>query len=295
MVAVNLTPASRFPGHLNLPAFGGGENSGFNSVTEGPLLRIGGSGRRHRNHLNDRIAEREREQRIREAENIRIQRIQDEISHVRDSDMSHELKSLHISMLNDQIGQIHVDRAEREQLAMERELMRKQQEIEERQREREEAAAEQRLENNRHESAEELMFRENIRGLTAVSTRLDHINLLSRTRASLASEANMVEQAIGNTERPMVTGTGTTVMVRAGHETPNDFRHNNLRALNAGISRLDTAVANHVGALYRDSQVLQEAQLRIAREQTGNIVEEDENEEQAQHEYAYQPVIDARL
>jgi len=314
--------ARAFQGQLITQNSGqGNTNATNNNNTFTTNIRTGGSGRAQRNNAATRAAEHEREQRLREAENKRIQGLNDQISFVKqeiseihaDKTLDVETRAnrlmsrgFELSSLSEQIARIHKDRIEREQLALERELTRMQQEVEERAREQEEKAAESRL-NNSTEDLESFQQRETIRSLTIMSARIDSIQGMEQSRARLASEANQLEKAIdsGNSARPMPIETGetstnvaygfSTVMVNAGRVNPNDFRNSHLQKLNTNIARLDTAILTQVGAMYRDSQVLQEAQLRAVREHPSLQNQSEEDENIPQHEYAYESVIDALL
>ena len=262
------------------------------------------SSRLQQQHTQQRVAEREREQRIRETEDERIQILSDKIALVAaDQDLDYEQRRVRVSMLTNQIKQIHVARAEREELAAEREVLRQQQLLAERQREQEELAEEQRANNVANTGSEEelqqLQASESIRNLTMMSARIDHISALNTTRTRLEAEANHLEQAIRDDEGFVVIRTPrghshdvTTITVPTGHEG-DDFRQSQLSRLNEGISRLEVAVAQQVGSLYRDGQVMQEAQLRYMRDGAKPVTDEEEREKE--HEYAYKPVIDARL
>jgi len=262
------------------------------------------SRRMQQQHMQERIAEREREQRIRKSEDERIEVLHDKISMVMaDQDIDYEQRRLRITQFTEQIKQIHSGRADREELAAEREVLRQQQLLAETQREQEEAAEEARANNvetaTSEEELQQLQANEDIRSLTMMSARIDHITALNTTRTRLEAEANLLEQAIDNEEGYVKIRIPTgnfhsvhTIAVPAGREG-NDFRQTQLSRLNEGISRLEVAVAQQVGSLYREGQVMQEAQLRLVREGAKPVT--DEEERAKEHEYAYKPVIDASL
>ncbi|MCL1843725.1 MAG: hypothetical protein FWF79_07925 [Defluviitaleaceae bacterium] len=172
-----------------------------------------------RDFMRERMEAKEREAQIREAENQRIQllnerihrsgerihSINQQIAELSEEDAAgnyEQLKELNrevallqssITGLTNQIGQIHTARAEREQLAIEREFVRQQQEMEERMRERERVAEESRsYENKTDDELEKAAEQANIRNLTMVSIRKENIRALSRTRANLAAAAQQL-------------------------------------------------------------------------------------------------------
>jgi len=254
-------------------------------------------------HVQERLIEREREQRIREKEDERIQVLGDKIALVlADQDMDEEQRKMRVTQFTNQIKQIHTGRAEREELAAEREILRQQQLIAETQREKEELAEEQRANNapvaNSVEEAQQLQANETIRSMTMMSARMDHISALNATRTRLQAEAELLEQATENVEGWIVTRLQDGTLIPSlttfsSSQNSDDFREVHLRNLKAGITRLETTALQQVGSLYRDSQVMQEAQLRYMREGAKPVT--DEEERAKEHEYAYKSVIDASL
>jgi hypothetical protein len=233
---------------------------------DGRALRLE-SQRSERGRRNEeiRMAEAKREERMREIENAWIQRIREEMDRVKESDLPEEKMRIQLSVLGEQIGQIYTQRAEREQLAMEREMQRQQMENEERIREREEAAREQAIARKTPEQLERAQEDMAIRSMTLIGIRMDTINAMSRTRATMSAEAQQLETAIDNSYGPKQIGLSTTLWLPTGRETPNDFRNRHLQDLRSGIARLDASIMAQVSAMYRDSQALQDAQLGINR------------------------------
>ena len=295
---------------------------------------------RRRDFMQERLNAQEQERRIREAENKRIRQLNEHIENMssRMAGLNMELAELiqanlpenadlieslgrevnqlmsATASLSNQISSIHTARAEREQTAIERELVRQQQELEERMRERERIAREQkenRLANKTDEELEAVAERSNIRNLTAIGQRMDTINSLSRTRASLRAEAGRLEgeanfevhrQRISNSEilahvrrenanalvqhrervenakAAAAAGIALAVapprLMEVGHLFSGNplgedsFRGRHLQNLNEGIARTTAGIQHHIGALYRDSQNMQEEQLRIYREKS---------------------------
>lgn len=245
-----------------------GTNFGF---MDSPILR--GNTHTRRNRVNERIAQREREMQIRERENEIIRKIKEEIARVESSDMADDLKRLTLMSLGEQIQQIHDNRSEREQLAIEREMRQNKMEQEERQREKEERG---RAKAERHMDQEEAMERAIVRDLSLIGARMDSISSLKTTRARMVSEASQLEQDLENSktlsrdaaqqarQRNAMHGTIGPEHVISTSSNPKDFRQTHLQNLNEGISRLDSTINSQVAALYRDSVRMQETQLELA-------------------------------
>jgi hypothetical protein len=240
--------------------------------------------------MEQREIARQREARLREAEDLHIARIREEMDSLRGTGMEPDLLSAALRGLSSQISEILAQRAEREQIAMERELQQKKADMEERRRENEERAEEKRAENATAEELEQMRERALTRGIVTMSARADNIAGLRRTRATLAVEAGQLSRDIENSYGPVVVhdmqqlieATSQTqetidpvIWANVGRANPNDFRNRQLRALQGGIARLDTAILGETASLYRDSQALQESQLRTAdHEPTPELDEE---------------------
>jgi len=254
-------------------------------------------GERKRDLMQERVAAHEREMRMRETEDKRISKLNEEIFRVEESEMSDEAKKLTIAMLNEQINSIFMTRAEREQAAIEREMQRQQQEMEERMRERERLAQESQTENKTEEELQAAAERSAVRGLTAIGTRLDNISSLKRTRASMNAEATRL-RGEGDFDKSFVrqsnqkiiahaSATGASVSFLFGGNSSlsaDTFKGRHLINLGAGISRLTSNINHQVSSLYRDSQKLQEEQLRIYREKARVPSQQDDDDEE-QHSY----------
>jgi len=253
-----------------------------------------------RDPMQERIAAQEREMRIRESENLRIEHLRDEILRVQDSDMEDDVINMTVSMLHEQINNIFMARAEREQIAIERELQRQQQEMDERMRERERAYQNNNVENKTDEELEAAAERSAIRNLTMIGVRMDNINTLSRTRASMSAEAGRL-RGEADSEMRLQRAANADIMnfVRDRNREnadslmgpmepatlfndnpltrPDAFTARHYANLNVGISRLTANINRQVSAMYRDSQNMQEEQLRIYRERS--TISERVNEE----------------
>ncbi|MCL1884587.1 MAG: hypothetical protein FWF81_12660 [Defluviitaleaceae bacterium] len=318
------------------------ENRREDGVFRKPLLSANrpSSGRR-RNPVQERIAAQERELQLREMENNRIQQLNMEINNVQNMERAaadarneliaelenqvppnfteiaelreaNELGELRmnamVERLSTQISQIHITRAEREQMAIEREVQRQQQDLEERMRERERVAQENRSSHKTDEELEREQERSTIRNLTIMSARRDNISNLSQTRARLSATATRLRgeadfelqrQRIANQEivsfvtrnnqqiidNARETGNPTGPLMQVGHLfdhnplAPDGFRGQHLQRVESGIARLSAAMNAQVNALYRDSQRMQEEQLRLYRERL-NAPENNENNDE---------------
>ena len=360
-----------------------------NNNFDGASIRTALTPRQQR-HMHERVAEREREARIREMENEQIQRLNEQRDNIRGRidaleykqhtgytmttviidgeeiqkpvaktqdemrETAERIQALRnsVSLTGQQIDQIHRNRAQREELAIEREAMRQQAELEEQLRLQEERMREKaeanRPEPQTEEELEQAIVNETTRGLTMMSVRMDNIRELSRTSARLSAEATQLEnehdtsqtrqelwadiregrailqavrddsnlaEAQGQFDRAsreladaMKSGDQARYeearrnfdrydqqyrnaqairsaqgMAAAISENPepyslmDGFHGRQLSDLNSRISRLGIAITSEISALYRDSQEMQEEQLRLA--QKTPVEDEDEASE----------------
>ncbi|MCL1846113.1 MAG: hypothetical protein FWF77_09440 [Defluviitaleaceae bacterium] len=160
-----------------------------------------------------------------------------------------------------------------------------------------------------------------VRSLLTADARMQDIRSLSRTRAQLQASATRMEgearfdrerTRIANAEieahvaRQNVQAREEYIAARAAAEedpdlpvprrteplqaqllydrnplSPDGFRGRHLARLNGAIAGLDASINRSVAALYRDSQRLQESQLRVAREmaEAESESDDDNNEE----------------
>jgi hypothetical protein len=295
----------------------------------GESLRQGSLSPRQRRHIQQREVEREREMRMREMEKKRIDQINAEMDRVRESeDMEEYAKRLMLVSLGRQIGQIHINRQEREQLAVEREMKRQQAEMEERMREQEERMREQREANRpdpqTEEELQQAIANETTRGMTMISANVDNIRTLSHTRARLSAEATRLENEAGTSQTrqevwsdrrygmalaqmgrdkadleavlnceyatdehvraAMATFAGRMAGAAASvnpdpYSLLDGYHGRQISDLNTRIARLDVAILSEVSAMYRESQNMQEEQLRLS--QTDVTEEGEENYDDA--------------
>lgn len=296
---------------IGFHGFANANLAGVNISGEGTQGNVSGASfrkvtnSRQQRHVQERTAEKERELRLRESENLRIEKIHEEMGRVEASGMDGEVIKLTLQSLRNQISQIHIGREMRQQAAVEREMNRQQAEFDERMRELEERRNEQaEAQSNRpmtEEEIEEVTARETIRGMTIISNRMDNIRELSRTRASLAAKATRLEvehdksqrrqelnfeslgaiDANGNIMQPAAGETGWTA-----HRLPfhynllHGYNGTLLEGLNAGIGQIDATIAAEVSAIYRDSQAMQNEQLRMIQEQPIDSDQENETGEE---------------
>ena len=155
---------------------------------------------------------------------------------------------------------------------------------------------------------------ETIRNISQLSSRMNQLNLYAQNHGIL--DPNAPKQTI--IPPPPKEGEPIEVTPTAGAAKPGEHKHRQLQGLQIGATQLGGNAGKIIGALYRNSQTMQEAQLRVAREKAAKLLEqaeesapeesleeflseEETQEEEAppekipQHEYAYQPVVDARL
>jgi len=252
-------------------------------------------------HMQERMREQERELRIREEEGIRIQRFNEQIERVREQKenglISEESMNLSIKSITSRIGQIQINRSNSEQAAIERESIRQQAEMDEQIRKQEERMREQ------AEAAEDDVTdceweleqknqRNMTRSLTSISTSIDNIRSLSSTRASMAAEAGqMSNSADASTRRQEQWESiveGKAIANPSVMNTPKE-RYNlldgwngrHLENLNTGIARISAKIESEIASIYRESQAMQEANLRYARDAAGleNRNEDEEDNE----------------
>ena len=228
-----------------------------NIAAFGISRRPGGRGGLQTELMQMRLQERQRELQMREKENERIKLLTERMSEVKNSDMEWNIKQNTIESLTNQINQIYKNRAEREIMTAEREMMRQKAVVEEATQVREEVLAE----------AED---DDNIQGLTRLAVTQDRISTLQQTRATLAQEAGHIERAIyGENSNYILIGSGHGVETIIGGQTglgADDYRNQQLAKLNLGIARTDAAINQAVASMYRESARVQEGWLEENKE-----------------------------
>lgn len=159
---------------------------------------------------------------------------------------------------------------------------------------------------------------ETIRNISQLSSRMNQLSLYAQNHGIL--DPNAPKQTV--MPPPPKEGEPIEVTPTAGAAKPGEHKHRQLQGLQIGATQLEGNAGKIIGALYRNSQTMQEAQLRVAREKTAKMLEQatepvaeepledflpeteealpeppppEKPEKIPQHEYAYQPVVDARL
>ena len=155
---------------------------------------------------------------------------------------------------------------------------------------------------------------ETIRNISQLSSRLNQLSLYAQNHGIL--DPNAPTQTI--IPPPPKEGDPIEVTPTAGAAKPGEHKHRQLQGLQIGAAQLEGNAGKIIGEIYRNSQTMQEAQLRVAREKAAKMLEQTEEPEEPpeeflsdeehpepppetppekipQHEYAYQPVVDARL
>ncbi|MCL2852289.1 MAG: hypothetical protein FWE20_04535 [Defluviitaleaceae bacterium] len=261
---MNITPANIIANANNAHA----------QASEGQR-RSGGRISRRDSIVQERIQERRREMQLRAREDKQIRDLQERMQKIKSSDMDFDLRMSKVSSLVDRINQIHENRAERESIAVEREMHRQKALIDENSRVREEQAEQDTIHKDREE-AEEERERSAILSLTQIAVNQNNISVLRQTRAALAEEAGHVRRAIENDNSNYVkVGSEGIFSVQSGYSDPHDFRNRHLSKLNLGIARTDAAINSAVISMYRESAKLQESQLTQYRQQP----EEDDGDD----------------
>jgi hypothetical protein len=204
--------------------------------------------KRDKSDIQDKLREREREQKLREVEDKRIAELQKMIQQVSDTDMDSEIKEAKIDTLSSQIEQIHKARAEREKLAAEQEVQRRQQEQEKRAQEQEKANKEN---NILPEDEEAALVREDTEGMVKLAVSFDGIQRYKQTKANMSAEAEQLRQDIENDTGLKQVGLDVTLKVKVGYELDHHFKNRNLAKLEQGIASLEGSINSEVGKLNR--------------------------------------------
>jgi hypothetical protein len=246
--------------------------------------RAGGRNSRQAAAIQDRIREREHEMKLREKEDERVMMLRERMGKVRDSDMDVKQKFDMLESLEGRIKQIYDNRANREEMAAERELQRQQAILEEAsQMQQENTPRQSEAYNTDPEKEEERQRHAEISGITRIAVAKDKINELQRTRGSLKTQAWHVKSAMSS-ENSNYVKVGTIPEISAGEVRKeaeiitnvqsgfgnNDFRNRHLNKLNEGIVKIDAAIKYAVSDMYRESAKKQEdrlAQNRLSKEQ----------------------------
>lgn len=244
-------------------------NSLFASgVRGGSPFSAGGSGGRlaalRQRIMEQRMNDQRREMQIRERENQIINDLHERITLIKESDDSGEAKRAMISGIIDRIAQIHENRAERELLAVEREMQRQKTLLEEIANATEEEHNQNAPDRTKDpEEAEKERERQFTVGMTRIAVGKDNIRNLKRTRAALEGRAGHLRRAIGSPNSnsvktgsyPYQNSVEVIISVRSGHG--DDFRNHELARFNEGIARTSAAIDTKLGRLFRQTADMQ--------------------------------------
>jgi hypothetical protein len=214
--------------------------------------------------IQERMREREREQKLRESEDKRIAELQKRMTEIAgNGELDAESKQIKLESLSKQIQQIHEARAEREKLAMEREVQKRQQEREEKNRELEKAGN---ANDAQPKDKEAALIREDISGMVKLAVSFDGIHRFKQVKANMAAEAEQLRQNIENDTGLMQIGLDVTIKTKGSHEFTNHFKNRNLAKLNQGIAALDDAINQEIGKLNRSTDEWVEDRLEINKQ-----------------------------
>ena len=214
-----------------------------------------------------RLQEKKHEMQMRERENERIKLLAERMSEVKNSDMDLNLKRDVLDSLSNQIKQIYENRSQREQMAAEREMLRKKALLEEATQMRDLPRNNANVREDKDpQEAREAEERDMMKGLVRLAAQRDRIGTLRQTRAKLAEEAGHISRAIhSENSNYTLVGSGanveTTVAGQSGPSNPNDYKNQQLAKLNLGIARTDAAINQAVSSMYRESARMQEGWL----------------------------------
>ena len=247
---------------------------------------------RRNNIIADRTMERRREMKMQERENERIRNLHDKISSIKNnSNLSIDNRTQMIRGITDQIASIYERRAEREEQAAEREMMRQKILIEELTSKMEMPEKEY----DDPEEAEKARHYFKLYGAVNFASSKNTLQTLKQTRAALASESGHLRRAIKNPNSAQINigiipasdllsdGKGIFIDIRLGTGTPDDFRNTHKRRLNDSIASLDGAIAAAIGSMYRESLT--------SNDLVYNTIENEEreiNQDKTKYEYDYE-------
>lgn len=222
-----------------------------------------------------RLQEKKREMQIQEKENERIKLLTERITEANNSDMDWDLRRNVVESLSRQINQIYENRAERELMASEREMMRKKALLEETTQMREEPQDNMNVAKNRDpQENEETNERNMMMGLVRNGAARERINTLKQTRAALAAEAGLIRSAIHseNSNYVLIGSGGGEVIIggQSGLGNSHDYRNQQLGKLKLGIARADASINQTISSMYRESAKMQEGWLAEHQEKSEN-------------------------
>ena len=207
-----------------------------------------------------RAARRDRvELKMREREDALIQRLQDRITDVKNSDMDFGARNEIVKSIMEEIEAILEKRVEREIERQRIEMEERKAEFEEHRREREEKLRESAP---RPENTEEALKREDMRNMLEISISKDSIRTFRQTRAGMEREASHLRQEIEG--------------ARPEHVNPNHFRNTHLEKLDRGIAGLSAAIDSEMGKINRTVRNWAENRNDIIQNSVNEPAEEKE-------------------
>jgi hypothetical protein len=229
---------------------------------------------RRNNIIQERLADQRREMQKQENERERINDLLERIDAIEKCEETNpRLKNSLISSLHDKIDQIYAGRTEREKIAVEREMLRQQALLDDMAQIREKPPEEPLHEDP--EKIEERQQQSQIFTMTRIAITQDTINNMRNVRANMVREAGHLGRAMGspnsNYNKIGVIYRGSEVrsdiiINRQSGFGGNDFRNNQLRKLNEGITRLDASIRASIISMYRESVQAQEEHLGTRRQ-----------------------------
>jgi hypothetical protein len=203
--------------------------------------------------MRDRAEIRENEMYIRDGEDMRIQRIRDNMARVLDdAEIDSETRKEKLAMFKEEIELILDERNEREHQFIEQELQRHQQEQE--------------LEQEIEEEEKKLELA-NENGKAQQDTKADSLGFLYRTRSSLVAGAEQMRKEIEENRSELTEDEqfSTILINNSARDKIPDFTSSRRRkSEEEQAARIDTIVIKQreIGLMYRDSQELQKSQLK---------------------------------
>ena len=199
------------------------------------------------------------EMQLREFENERIAKMNELIdATIESTTMSQDEIDETVAQLRGSINSILSMRAERERIAMEREIERRQREADERAREQKKVEKAPQTK----DEAKNAYLNETVKSVISLSVSSESISMLNKGKAKLEAEAAHMRRAIENDPK------------NSGYERPNDFRVRHLTNLSEGIARTEKATFKEIGKLNRE---VAEANKRLTK-LSHNKINEDEEE-----------------
>jgi len=253
-----------------------------NSMVFGAQRRPGSRNRLQTDLMQLRLQEKKREMQLQEKENERIKLLTERMAEAKNNtDMDWNLRQIVLESLTNQINQIHENRAEREVLAAEREMMRQKAVLEETTQMQERPANEN--EDLDPQEAKEAAERDMMKGLVRLSVAQDRIATLRQTRAALAEEAGHISRAIHseNSNYTLIGSGGNEVII--GGQTglgADDYRNQQLARLNMGIARTDAAINQAISSMYRDGARWQNEGLADIADRNDNVQEAPDDDKE---------------